>query len=174
MLIRFEGHSPSRGEGVYIAPGASVIGRVSLGNQASVWPGTVLRGDVGSITIGARTNIQDLTVVHVSSGTHDTVVGDDVTVGHGCILHGCTIQSHVLVGMGAVVMDGAEIGAYSLIGAGALVTPGKRIPERSLVLGSPARVARQVTEAELEQIRYSAEHYVQLAQRYQGAVQIGC
>lgn len=166
MISPFEGQHPQLGRDVYVAPDATIIGRVQLGDESSIWCGTVLRGDVGGISVGRRTNIQDLCVVHVTTDEFDTVVGDDVTVGHRVILHGCTIEDHVLVGMGAIVMDGARVGSYSIVGAGALVTPGTQIPPGSLALGAPARAVRPLTDAERRQIDGSVSHYVELAQRY--------
>ena len=131
------------GEGVFIAPGATLIGRVEIGDcVASVWFGSVLRGDVGEITIGARTNIQDLTMVHMTRGISDAHVGDDVTVGHRVILHGCVIGHRTLVGMGSILLDNVEVGEECVIGAGSLLTARTIIPPRSLVLGSPAKVVR--------------------------------
>lgn len=166
LKIPFEGHEPNLGRNVFIAQGASVIGQVTMGDDSSVWYGCVIRGDVNTIHIGARTNIQDLSVIHVNAETHPTVIGSDVTVGHRAILHGCTIEDHVLIGMGAIILDGAHIGAYSFIGAGSLVTPNRRIPPGSMVLGSPAQVARELSEIERQRIDLSAAHYVDLASRY--------
>ena len=171
-LQDFESCSPSLGRGVYVAPGAQVIGRVRLGDEVSIWPGCVVRGDVNSITIGARSNIQDLSVLHV---THDgkftpggraLEIGEDVTVGHRVILHACTVGDRCLIGMGAVLMDDVVVGDESLIAAGSLVPPGKRIGSRELWRGSPARRVRELTGEELEQLGYSAGHYVRLKNRY--------
>jgi carbonic anhydrase/acetyltransferase-like protein (isoleucine patch superfamily) len=166
MLVAYEGSTPRLGKNVFVAQTATVLGRVTLGDEASVWYGCVVRGDVGTITIGARTNIQDLTVIHVTTNKFDTRLGDDVVVGHRVVLHGCTIGNRVLVGMGAIVMDGAEIGDGSLIGAGALVTPGTKVPPGSLVLGSPAKVVRALTEKERQGITENAAHYVELAAKH--------
>ncbi|MBI3179060.1 MAG: gamma carbonic anhydrase family protein [Deltaproteobacteria bacterium] len=168
VIASFEGHKPQLGRHVFVAPGATVIGQVTLGDEASVWYGAVLRGDVGKITIGARTNLQDLTVVHVSDGVADTTVGDDVTVGHRVILHGCTVAHHVLVGMGAVLMDHVMVEPYCLIAAGALLSPGTRVPEGSLVVGVPGKVVRPLKQEERDRIEASAAHYVALAQRHAG------
>jgi len=165
-VSRFEDHEPRLGRGAWVAPSADVIGDVELGEDASVWYGAVVRGDVMPIRIGARTNVQDLTVVHVTSGAHPTTVGDDVTVGHRVILHGCTVEHHCLVGMGAILLDGVHVEPYCLIGAGALVTGGTHIPAGSLVLGSPARVVRPVTDADRRAFEASAAHYVELARRH--------
>jgi len=143
-----------------------VIGDVVIGEQSSVWFNTVIRGDVHYIRIGNRTNVQDLCVIHVAHDTYPTIVGDDVTVGHHVVLHGCTIQDRVLVGMGAIIMDGALIGEDSVVGAGALITEHTIIPPKSVVLGAPAKVKRAVTEKELAWIRESAQNYVSYARQY--------
>jgi carbonic anhydrase/acetyltransferase-like protein (isoleucine patch superfamily) len=137
-----------------------------IGEQSSVWFNTVIRGDVHYIRIGNRTNVQDLCVIHVAHDTYPTIVGDDVTVGHHVVLHGCTIQDRVLVGMGAIIMDGALIGEDSVVGAGALITEHTIIPPKSVVLGAPAKVKRAVTEKELAWIRESAQNYVSYARQY--------
>ena len=170
MITTFETHHPQLGPRAWVAPSAQVLGQVAMGEDANVWYGSVLRGDVGTITIGARTNIQDLSVIHVTTGLHDTVLGDDITVGHRVILHGCTVANAVLVGMGAIVLDGAQVGEHCIVGAGATITQGKIVPPRSLVLGSPARVVRSVGDNEIMHIMASAAHYVELAQRHAGSV----
>jgi carbonic anhydrase/acetyltransferase-like protein (isoleucine patch superfamily) len=173
MPIRpFLQHRPRLGERVYIDEGAHVIGQVALGDDVSVWPGTMIRGDVNTIVIGARTNVQDNSVLHV---THDgvytpggspLVIGSDVTVGHGVILHACTIEDACLIGMGAVVLDQVVVGKHSLIGAGAVVSPGKVIEPGSLWVGNPARFIRKLTETEIESLYYSARNYVKLKDQY--------
>ena len=166
-LVRsFAGKRPQLGRGVFLAETAAVIGDVVLGDEASIWYATVLRGDDMAIRIGARTNLQDGTVVHVTSDQFATTIGDDCTIGHGAIVHGCAIENHCLIGMGSTILDGARIGHGSLVGAGALVTPGTDIPPHSLVLGAPARVVRPINRREREQIEYGAAHYVELARRY--------
>ncbi|MBX3157257.1 MAG: gamma carbonic anhydrase family protein [Deltaproteobacteria bacterium] len=162
----FGGVAPVIGRGVFLAETCAVIGDVVIGDESSIWYATVVRGDVMPIRIGARTSIQDGTIIHVTSGRFGTEVGDDVTVGHAAILHACVVESFCLIGMGSTILDGARIGTGSLIGAGALVTPGTVIPPNSLVLGAPAKVKRTVNDTEREQIRYGAEHYVELARRY--------
>lgn len=149
----------------FVAPGAVVVGDVTLGEESSVWYHTTLRADLNRIVIGPRSNIQDGSVVHLADnyGTH---VGELVTVGHRAILHACTIGDEVLVGMGAIILDGAEIGPRCIIGAGALVTGGKKIPEGSMVLGSPARVVRALSAEEQQSIRIWAERYVTLSRMY--------
>lgn len=166
MIRAFESAVPELGEGAFVAENATVIGNVKLGAHASVWYGCVVRGDVGSISIGARTNVQDLSVIHVTGGQHDTRIGDDVTIGHRVILHGCTVQDRVLIGMGAIVLDGAVIESDCLIGAGAVVTPGTVIPSGSMALGSPARVVRPLKQSEREFLLKSAAGYVELSGRH--------
>jgi gamma-carbonic anhydrase len=165
-LYDHQGRVPALGPGVYVAPNATIIGDVEIGSESSVWFGAVLRGDVFPIRIGARTNIQDNAVVHVTGGKASTTVGDEVTVGHLAILHGCTIGSRCLVGMGSTVLDGAVLEDECFVAAGTLVPPGMRIATRSLVMGRPARVARQLAEADLAQIRESAAQYVGYARDY--------
>lgn len=165
-VLAFRGATPKFGTGVYVASTAVVAGDVTVGEDSSLWFGTVVRGDVGFVQIGRATNIQDLSVVHVTGGSANTVIGDEVTVGHRAILHGCTIEDGCLIGMGAIVLDDAVIGEGSLVGAGALVTPGTRIPPRSLVLGSPAKVVRPVRDHEGRMGRDGAAHYVELAREY--------
>ena len=159
-ILTFKGITPRLAEGVFVAPNATVLGDVELGEGSSVWGGAVLGGDVFPIRIGARTNIQDNAVVHVTGGVASTTVGDDVTVGHLALVHGCTIGSRCLVGMGSVVLDGAIVEDECFIAAGALVPPGMRVPARSMVMGRPGKVVRTLREADLEQIRTAAELYV--------------
>lgn len=166
-LIRsFDGKTPAVGEGTFLAETATLVGDVEVGSRSSVWYGVVLRGDVYHIRIGDEVSIQDNSVVHVTSGRHATIVGDRVTVGHSAVLHGCTISDQCIIGMGAVVMDKAVIGKNCIVGAGALVTPGTVIPDGHLVIGSPARAKRELTDDELRWVATSATHYVELAQRY--------
>ena len=157
---------PQLGRGVFLAESCAVIGDVVIGDDSSIWYSTVVRGDVMPIRIGARTSIQDNTVIHVTSERYGTIVGNDCTIGHSAVLHACTIEDGCLIGMGAIVLDGARIGTGSLVGAGALVTPGTDIPPNSLVLGSPAKVKRETNASEREQIAMGARHYVELARRY--------
>lgn len=173
MTIRgFEQIDPFLGESAYVDPAATVIGDVAIGAQSSVWPGSVLRGDVQSIRIGERTNVQDGTIVHVthdgefSPGGFVTTIGDDVTVGHRAIIHACTIEDRVLVGMGVIVMDGAVVRSDVIIGAGSLVPGGAELESGRLYVGSPAKEKRELTDEELRFLRYSAKHYVELAQRH--------
>lgn len=159
---------PVFGENVYVAPGAVVIGDVTLKDRAGVWFHAVVRAEEAKITIGKDTNIQDNCVLHVDSGA-DVTIGDGVTVGHGAILHGCTVGDHTLIGMGAIVLNHAVIGSNCIVGAGALVPEHKIIPDNSVVFGSPAKVVRTVTEEEARHIRENAEHYVNAAAEYREA-----
>jgi len=154
---------PKLGTNVFIAPNATVIGDVVLGDAASVWFGTVIRGDVMPIRIGARTNVQDNSVVHVTAGTASTTIGDDVTIGHSAIIHGCTIGNHCLVGMGSIVLDGAILEDECFVAAGSIVSPGTRIASRTLALGRPARFVKKLAEADIASMRAAAEHYVEYA-----------
>ena len=169
VIRSFGGKRPQIGHHVFLAETCAVIGDVVIGDESSIWYGTVLRGDVMPIRVGARTSIQDNTVVHVTSEFSGTTIGSDCTIGHAAIIHACTIEDFCLIGMGSIVLDGARIGRGSLVGAGALVTPGADIPPNSLVLGSPARVKREVNAKEREQIEYGAVHYVELARQYLAA-----
>lgn len=173
MIGSFLGRSPRLGDEVYISESAAVVGDVTLGDGASVWFGASLRGDVHWIEIGAGSNVQDNATVHVSRGTHPCRVGAQVTIGHNAVVHGCAIDDGVLVGMGAIVLDGAHVGAESLVGAGALVTGGTVVPPRSLVLGSPARVVRPLTDAEVARNRANAVHYVRMGRLYLGLEDAG-
>ena len=168
MTDSFLGRAPRLGADVYVSDTAAVVGDVTLGDGASVWFGASMRGDVHWIEVGPGSNVQDNATVHVSRGTHPCRIGAGVTVGHNAVVHGCTVEDDVLVGMGAVVLDGAVVGAGSLVGAGALVTGGTVVPPRSLVLGSPARVARPLTDGEVERNRANAAHYVRMARLYLG------
>lgn len=166
---------PTIGARAYVDPAASVIGDVVLGDDVSIWPGTIVRGDVNFIRVGARTNIQDGTVVHVShDGPHAklggfaTVIGDDVTIGHKAIIHACRIENAVLIGMGAILLDGAVVKKHGFVGAGALVAPGKVVGEGELWLGNPAKKVRKLSDAEIEALYYSAQHYVRLKNQYLG------
>ena len=165
-IERYREQSPRIAPSAYVHGAATVIGDVELGDESSIWYATVVRGDVMPIRVGARTNLQDGTIVHVTSGKYGTVIGSDCTIGHGAIVHACTVEDHCLIGMGATLLDGAVIGRGSLVGAGALVTPGTIIPPGSLVIGSPARVKRPVNEGEREQIHHGAARYVELSRRY--------
>lgn len=173
MSVRaYQGINPQFGEDVFVDDTALVLGDVSIGADSSIWPMTVLRGDVNKIRIGARSNIQDNSVIHVTrphEGTpegHAVLVGDDVTVGHRVILHGCNIGDYCLVGMGSTVMDGAVLEPYVLLGAGSLVSPGKVLEGGYLWLGSPVRKIRPLTDEERQWMDYSAQNYVELKNRH--------
>jgi carbonic anhydrase/acetyltransferase-like protein (isoleucine patch superfamily) len=166
IILPHHGCLPQLASQVWLAPGSTVIGEVSIGRGSSIWFQSVVRGDVFPITIGERTNIQDLTMIHVTGGKFATTVGDDVTVGHRVILHGCRIGSRCLVGMGAIVMDDVTVGDNCIIGAGALLPPGKKYPSGVLIKGSPAKVARELTPEELEWLPKSAAKYTALAATY--------
>ncbi|MBM4123502.1 MAG: gamma carbonic anhydrase family protein [Nitrospira sp.] len=166
MIRTYQGIKPTIGKDVYIEDTAVVIGDVVIGEESSVWFHAVVRGDVHYIRIGSRSNVQDLSLLHVTHDTHPLVIGDDVTIGHHVVLHGCTVKDRVLIGMGAIIMDGAVIGEDSVVGAGALITERTIVPPKSLILGSPAKVKRQVTEEELAWIRESAQNYINYASQY--------
>ena len=171
-LRTYRGHSPQIEASTYIDPAATVIGDVVIGADSSVWPQCVVRGDVNRIRIGARTNIQDATVIHVTHSHtgepqgHATVIGDEVTIGHRVIVHGCTIEDRCLIGMGSILLDGAVLRRHVLLGAGSLVTEGKELEGGYLWMGRPARRVRRLTEDELAWLAYSALHYVRLKDTY--------
>lgn len=160
MLIAYRGVSPRIAASAFVAETATVIGDVEVGDESSLWFNVVVRGDVNRVRIGRRTNLQDGTVVHVTSATHPTLVGDEVTIGHGVKLHGCTIEDGCLIGIGAIILDGATVGANSLVAAGSLVAPGTQVPAGSLVVGSPARVRRALGSEEMAGQRSLAARYV--------------
>ena len=168
-LYRIGDDAPRVGDGAWVAESATVVGRVALGADANVWYGAVLRGDNEWITIGARTNIQDGSVLHTDIGAPLTL-GEDVTVGHQAMLHGCTVGDNSLVGIQAVVMNGARIGRNCIVGAGALVTEGKDFPDNSLIVGSPAKAIRTLTDEHAAQLKKSAAHYVHNAARHRDSV----
>ncbi len=171
-VYEFQGIRPSLGRDVFVAPSAVVLGEVSLGDDSSIWFGAVLRGDHYPIRVGARTNIQDNAVVHITGGKASTTIGDDVTVGHLALVHGCTIGSRVLVGMGSVVLDNAVVEDECIIAAGALVPPGMRVPRRSLVMGRPARVTRSVTDGDLAWILEAGRIYVEGARAFRTGLKL--
>ena len=158
-VVEYKGKRPVIGERVFLAEGARLIGDVTIGNDSSVFYNAVLRADLSSIVVGERTNIQDNVSVHLSMD-EGVVIGNEVTVGHNAILHACTIDDNVLIGMGAIVMDGAHIKKNCIVGAGAIVTQGKEFPEGSLILGSPAHVVRELTEDEIRKAHEGVEHYI--------------
>ena len=166
MLRAFQGITPKVEPSAFIEETAVVLGDVVIGAESSVWFLTIIRGDVNTIRIGARSNIQDLCVLHVTHDTHPLIIGDEVTVGHRVLLHGCTIKNRVLIGMGSILMDGVVIGEDCVIGAGSLITEGTEIPPGSVVLGSPGRVKRSVTDAERAWLKQSAANYVRYAEEH--------
>jgi carbonic anhydrase/acetyltransferase-like protein (isoleucine patch superfamily) len=171
-LRSYKGIVPTLGARVYVDPAATVIGDVILGDDSSIWPGAVLRGDVHYIRIGARSNVQDGAIVHVthdgpySPGGFPTVVGEGVTIGHAAVIHACTIEDYCLIGMHATVLDGAVVKKYGFVGAGSVVPPGKVVGERELWLGNPAQRVRLLTDKQVEQLHYSADHYVRVKDVY--------
>ena len=168
-IYELDGVAPQLAATSWIADSAEVMGGVTLEDDASVWFGAVVRGDTAHITIGAGSNIQDASVLHADEGLPLTV-GKNVTVGHKVMLHGCTIGDESLIGIGAVVLNGAKIGKNCLVGAGALVTEGKEFPDGSMIIGSPARVVRQLTPEQIERLRWSARHYIENARRFKAGL----
>lgn len=162
MVLPFRGIHPVIAETAFVAPTAVVLGDVEIGGDSSVWYGTVVRGDVHSIRIGAQVNLQDNSVFHVTAGRHPLAIGSRVSVGHRAVVHGCTLGDRVLVGIGAVVLDGAFVGDDSIVGAGSVVPEGTEFPPRSVLLGVPARRVREVTAADLERIEVTCESYLSL------------
>lgn len=168
-IFELDGLRPQISGSAWVADSAEVIGDVELADDASVWFGAVIRGDSDSIRIGQRTNIQDSSVLHADTGMPLTL-GDDVTVGHQVMLHGCTIGDGSLIGIGSVVLNGARIGKSCLVGAGSLVTEGKEFPDGSMIMGRPAKLVRQLTAEQLEALRRSALHYVENARRFRAGL----
>ncbi|MEO8074442.1 MAG: gamma carbonic anhydrase family protein [Acidobacteriota bacterium] len=166
MIKPFQNQTPKIHETAFIAENAVIIGDVEIGAESSVWYGSILRGDVNYIRIGARTNIQDTSVIHVSSKTHPTVLEDEITLGHRVTLHGCYIETGCLIGIGAIILDGVRVGGNSLIAAGSLLTPNTQIPPRSLVMGSPAKVKRELSEDEIKDLERFWRNYVLLSRIY--------
>jgi len=176
IILPYKGMYPKIAASSWIAPGASVIGDVVIGEESSIWFGVVIRGDVHKIRIGKRVSVQDLSMIHVThykkedkSDGSPTIIGDDVTIGHKVMLHGCTIEDGCLIGMSATILDDAVIGKESIVGAGALVTKGKKFPPRSLILGSPAKVVRELSEDEVQELYASAKRYVRFMQGYKNS-----
>ncbi len=168
MLLPYKGITPRLHDTVFVLDGVRIIGDVEIGERSSVWFNTVIRGDVHYIRIGKRTNIQDNSSLHVTKDTYPLIIGDDVTVGHAVVLHGCTVKDRCLIGMGAVILDDAEIGEDSIVGAGALVTEGTNVPAGSLVIGMPARVSRRLRPEEISRILRSANNYIEYTKNYRG------
>ncbi|WMW22014.1 gamma carbonic anhydrase family protein [Methanolobus mangrovi] len=165
MILKFKSSNPDISDSAFVADNATVIGDVIISDESSVWFSAVIRGDVSSIHIGKRSNVQDNVVIHTSD-KHNVEIGDDVTIGHCAVVHGCKIASNVLIGMNATVLDGAEIGENCIIGANALVPPGKKIPAGSLVVGVPGKVQRQLTDDDIVHIKENAAVYVRLLKEY--------
>ena len=170
MIKTFRDNNPKIHESAFVAQDAIVIGDVEIGAESSIWFGSIIRGDVNYIRIGERTNIQDASVIHVSSKDHATILEDEITVGHRVTLHGCYVEKCCLIGIGSIILDGARIGRNSLVAAGCLVTPGTVIPPESLVMGAPARVKRQLTADELDNLTKSWQNYVELSRAYISSV----
>ncbi len=167
MILRsYAGKEPRFSKGVFIAENAALIGDVELGEDVSVWYGVVLRGDIHYIRVGARSNIQDNCVLHGEQGTGPTVVGDEVTIGHSAVVHGCSVERGALIGIGARVLSHAVVGEQALVGAGAVVTEGMKVPPRTLVLGVPGKVKRELTKEELDRLDRSWKHYVAYKNEY--------
>ena len=166
MIKEFQNSLPQLGQKVYISENAAVIGNVILGDEVNIWFGSVLRGDMHYIKIGNRSNVQDNAVVHVTTAVSPTNIGSGVTVGHGAIIHGCTIGDDCMIGMGAIIMDDAVIGSGSLVGAGALVPPNMKVPPKSLVVGMPGKVIREIKNEELKMILDRPQEYIELAAIY--------
>lgn len=168
MLRPHRGLLPRVHQTAYVDDSAQVIGDVEIGEDSSVWMCVVIRGDVHRIRIGRRSNVQDGTVVHVMKGTHETTIGDNVTIGHAAVVHGCTVEDQCLIGMGAILLNGAHVGAQSIVAAGTLLTEGMKVPPRSLVMGSPGKVKRLLTHAEIDDIQQYADRYVSYRLEYMG------
>jgi carbonic anhydrase/acetyltransferase-like protein (isoleucine patch superfamily) len=166
MIAQFNNILPKIAPTAFIAEDAVIIGDVEIGEDASIWYGSIIRGDVNFVRIGEKTNIQDGTIIHVSSNTHSTILEDQITVGHRVTLHGCYVESGCLIGIGAILLDGVRVGRNSLVAAGSLITPGTQIPPNSVVMGSPAKVKRPVTEQELEYLDRSWQNYIDLKNHY--------
>ena len=167
MLRPYRGQVPRVHPSAFIDDSAQVIGDVEIGEESSVWMCVVIRGDVNRIRIGRRSNVQDGTIVHVMKDTHPTVIGDNVTIGHGAVVHGCTIEDRCLVGMGAILLNGVVVGSGSIIAAGTLLPEGTQVPPRSLVMGSPGKVRRTLSDADLDEIQMYADRYVAYRLDYQ-------
>jgi carbonic anhydrase/acetyltransferase-like protein (isoleucine patch superfamily) len=160
MLRSHKGREPRVHVTAFVDVSAQIIGDVEIGESSGVWMNAVLRGDVNAIRLGARSNVQDGAIVHVMSGTHPTAIGNEVTIGHGAIVHGCTLHDRILVGMGAILLNGVEIGDDAIVAAGTLLPEGMRVPTRSLVMGSPGKVRRNLSDLEIASIREYANRYV--------------
>lgn len=168
MIRTYKNITPTVAPTAYVDQSAQVVGDVVIGAESSVWMNVVIRGDVHSIRIGRRSNVQDLTMVHVMRETHPTTIGDEVTIGHSAVIHGCTIEDRVLIGMAAVLLNGVHVGSDSIVAAGTLLTEGTRIPPRSLVMGRPGKVKRELTDEEVAEIKWYADNYVRYRLDYMG------
>ncbi|MCL1980259.1 MAG: gamma carbonic anhydrase family protein [Proteobacteria bacterium] len=175
MILPYREYRPQVGKGGWVAPNATLIGDAILGEDVSLWFGVICRGDVHRIRIGDRTNIQDLSLLHITQHAgaerddqdgHPTIIGSECTVGHRVILHGCTVGDLCLIGMGAIILDGAVIGKESIVGAGSVVTPGKHFPPRSLIMGTPAKAVKEVSDAQLQEMQASWRRYLALKNEY--------
>ncbi|NQU66776.1 MAG: gamma carbonic anhydrase family protein [Candidatus Marinimicrobia bacterium] len=166
MILPFRNKTPVIPDSCYVSDSVDIIGDVILGEETNVWFGAVIRGDMNYIRIGNRTNIQDNCTIHVTTDVSPTIIGDEVTVGHNAMIHGCTIEDRCLIGMGAILLDDSVVGKGSIVGAGALVPPKMIIPPRSLCLGIPARIVRNVTDKEFQENIDSAQHYIDFANLY--------
>jgi len=169
-ILPYRGRLPRLAADAFAAPGATLIGDVELGAQASVWFGCVVRGDVQPVRIGARTNFQDGSIIHVSREGLSTLIGVGVTIGHGCIVHACTLEDRAFIGMGSIILDGARVASEGMLGAGSLLAPGKRVGSRELWLGRPARFVRLVSDEERAVLDEQNRHYVELAAEYREAL----
>lgn len=174
MLMAFQGIMPTVGNSVFVAPSADIIGDVCIGDNSSIWFGCVIRGDVNSIKIGQNTNVQDLSMIHVTHYTKEdhsdgfaTLIGDNVTIGHRVMLHGCVIEDACLIGMSSTILDGAVIGKESIVGANSLVTKNKKFPPRSLIMGNPAKWIRELNDEEVASLYVSASNYISFKAKYQ-------
>lgn len=165
-LYSFKEYIPKIGENCYLAPGTQIIGNVVLGNKANIWHNSVLRGDVNSITIGENTNVQDLSMLHVTE-QNPLVIKENVTIGHSVTLHGCTVEKNSLIGMGATVLDKAIIGEYCIVAAGSVVSPGKEFPPKSMIMGTPAKVVRTLKDSEIDMLNKHYKNYLGYAQDFQ-------
>lgn len=170
MILKFQDKEPRFHPTAWMAPGAMVIGDVEVGEESSIWFGAVVRGDINSVKIGARTNLQDMSVVHPAM--HPVVIGDEVTAGHRALIHACTIGDRCLIGMGCIILDGAEIGDDCMVAAGAVVTPGTKIPARTLVMGAPAKPKRELSDSDLKGMRLGLEEYLELTRAYSAQVNL--
>jgi len=166
LILKYNNKNPIIPESAFIAENTSIIGDVKIGEESSVWFGTTIRGDMNYIHIGERTNIQDNSIVHVTTDIAPTVIGNGVTIGHGAIIHGCTIENNCLIGMGAIIMDEAIIGEGSMIAAGAIITPKTIVPKNTLMVGMPAKPARELTKNEHLEIIERAQHYIDFSKNY--------